>query len=193
MRTPIVAMLVLVLGATRALAQPGTTDSQPPPAYAYQPQITADERELLASGEITDNQMALGGVTALFVGFGASQAVEGRWHETGWIFTLGEGASTVAVIWGVGMGISECWNADGADQPCKGNRGLSLIVGGLIGLGGFRIGEIIDAVTGPTRHNTELRALRSRLGYPDPLYGQVVPYVAPAQGGGSVAGLSLRF
>jgi hypothetical protein len=193
MRTTMLAMLVLVIGATRALAQPGTTDSQPPPAYAYQPQITADEQDLLASGEITDNQQALGGLAALFVGFGLGQGVEGRWHETGWIFTLGESASTVAIVWGVGEGLSDCFSADGTDQACKRNRGVPLIVAGLIGLGGFRIGEILDAVIMPSHHNAELRVLRARLGYPQPVYAHLAPFVAPVQGGGSVAGLTLQF
>lgn len=188
MRTTILAILVLALVGTRALAQPSATVPAP---YAYQPQLTVDDQELLLSGEITDDQRALGGVAALFVGFGVGQAVEGRWHETGWIFTLGESASTLALVWGLGIGLSDCFGADGSDKACNSNRGVPLIVGGLIGLTGFRIGELIDAVVMPPHHNAEVRALRARLGYPT--YSHLTPYVVPMQGGGSVAGLSLRF
>jgi hypothetical protein len=160
-----------------------------PPPYAYQPvALTEEDRDLLESGEISDGQHLGGGIAALFVGLGVGQAVQGRWHETGWIFTLGETASMVAFMWG----FFEMFNESSQSQT----RGETLFVGGMIGLAGFRIWEIVDAFTGPPAHNARLHQLRMRLGMPPSptLYGHVGPYLAPVHGGGGgVAGVTLRF
>ena len=168
-----------------------------PPPYQYQPvQVTTGEQDLLNEGEITDGRHVGGILVSLFFGLGIGQAVQGRYGDTGWIFTVGEAASTVALIVGAVKTVDESF-CPLEDRNCdKGNSGSALLIGGLIGLVAFRIWEVADAITGPPRHNARLRDLRMRLGMPPArLAGRLRPYIAPAlsRDGGTTAGLSLRF
>jgi hypothetical protein len=167
------------------------------PPYQYAPaQLTPDEQDLLDRGEITDGRHVGGILVSLFFGLGVGQAVQGRYGDTGWIFTVGESASTVAVIVGLVKTFSTCLeNID--DGGCHNDSaGTVLLVGGLIGLTAFRIWEVADAITGPPRHNARLRQLRMRLGMPPAtLVGRLRPYIAPplSRDGAATAGLTLRF
>src|SRR5262245_13896284 len=108
------AIGLVVLGlASSAFAQPGQAPPPPmqpqpwqPQPYGYsaqpppmQAQLTLDEQYLLDRGYISDSQRIRGGVASLFFGLGLGQAVQGRWTETGWIFTLGEGVTAGMFIW----------------------------------------------------------------------------------------------
>lgn len=168
----------------------------PQPAYG-QPQVmpyqlTLDEQYLLERSYITDGEHIGGGLAAIFLGLGLGQAIQGRWSEKGYIFTLGEGASFVAMVWGLTRWANDCV----ATETCRNDEsGMALFAGGLIAFGVFRIWETIDAFVVPPEHNRKLRALRMRLGMPVPMYTRVTPYVTSPKGdsGGAVAGLSLRF
>ena len=166
-----------------------------PPPHAYQPQpvqLTADEADLLARGEISDAAHMGGGLAALFLGFGIGQAVQGRWSDKGWIFTVGEGASWFALFYGVAHAIGDCFAND--DDRCDDDRSGSLIVAGALGLTVFRIWGTIDAFAAPSSHNARVRELRMRTGYDRPGYYSVIPYVKRnADGEGGVAGLTLRW
>jgi hypothetical protein len=167
-----------------------------PPPYQYVPvQVTADERDLLDQGEITDGRHVGGILVSLFFGLGVGQAVQGRYGDTGWIFTVGEAASMVALIVGVVKTVDDCFDLDerGCDDD---STGSVLVLGGFIGLAGFRIWEVVDAITGPPRHNARLRQLRMRLGMPPASFARRLrPYIAPplSRDGGATAGLTLRF
>jgi hypothetical protein len=169
---------------------PGAPGYGPPPAYAYQP--TPEEQQLLADGYIDPMRTAIGGVASIFVGFGIGQGVEGRWHDTGWIFTLGETASLAAIIGGA-IGVANCGVTI---STCQGGDNASggFLVGGLVALVGFRIWEMVDAFVGPGIHNDHVHEVRRRLGYRD-YAKQLVPYINRPQSsdGGMTAGLSLRF
>jgi hypothetical protein len=192
--------LVIVLGASVAKAQPGQAPyAQPPPAagvpapYAYQPRqqvvLTEEERHLLEQGEITDGRHVGGGVAAFVFGFGVGQAVQGRWTDTGYIFTLGEGASMVAVVYGLGRALS-CVDTD---TSCN-NDGGAWMLGGLLAYTALHVWEVVDAFVVPPRHNQRVRELRTRLGYPPAgVYYGLKPFVAPKNGDGAVAGFELRF
>jgi hypothetical protein len=164
----------------------------PPPPYAYQP--SPEDQELLAEGYIDPMRTAIGGVAAIFIGFGVGQGVEGRWHDTGWIFTLGETASLAAIIGGA-VGIGNCTDLNG-DTTCAGgdNASVGWLVGGLIAYTGLHIWEIADAFIGPGVHNERVHEVRRRYGYRD-YATHIVPYVTRPQSseGGMTAGLSLRF
>lgn len=188
MRIAVVAVAAVLLGgslAGSAAAQPGQTQPalpppgqlapprQVPPPYMYQPpppQLTPDERQLLEDGEITDGQYIGGGILAVFPGFGVGHAVQGRWSDNGWIFTVGEIAATGLVIYGISqddcfLAIDECHdtNDDGAGE----------FVVGFLAYTGLRIWEIVDAWAAPPRHNRRVQNLRLRLGYPQQGYGTV--------------------
>lgn len=213
MRTLIVALLVMVSGTASAqYAQPpGSYPQQPQPYYPQQPyyqqqpqpmqvQLTVDEQWLLSRGYISDNEHIVGGIASLFVGFGVGQAVQGRWGQKGYIFTVGELASMGAMIYGMVSYVSAC--SDSFDDPygettcneSKQRRGAVLVFGGMIGVLGFRIWEIVDAFAGPSEHNRQLHELRARLGMRDSYVQRVRPYVVPTgDGGGALAGVALKF
>jgi hypothetical protein len=171
---------------------PGYAPGYAPPAHQYIPvQLSIDDQRLLAQGEISDGQHVAGAALAIFFGFGVGQAVQGRWSETGWIFAVGEAASIAAIIVGLVRMVDDCF---GSDRSCNNSDGEILFVGGLISFSVLRIWEIVDSIAGPPKHNQRVRDLRMRLGMPMPIYTRVMPYVAPARdGGGGVAGLTLRF
>lgn len=197
------AVLVsLALSTSVAYAQPGSAPPPPPPpvyrappppppaGYGY-PQpvgLTADEQRILARGEISPGEHFGGALLGFFIGFGSGQAVQGRWTDTGWIFTVGEAASIAAIFVGVGNTADDCF-----DSSCNDTENGGLIAVGIIGLVGFRVWEIVDSIAGPASHNRRVRELHMRLGYPQPSYYSVAPFVAPTRNGGGVAGLTFRF
>jgi hypothetical protein len=215
MRTLISCVVVAVLGAAGvASAQPGADPGAPPPysppppapccneqpvhvppPYQYQQPVvlTLDEQRLLDEGEIPIGRYLGGGITSIFVGFGIGHAVQGRWSETGWIFTLGQAASLTALIYGISQ--SDCFLFAYSCNDRGDDDGVGFIVGGVIGLVGFRIWELVDVWVGPPRHNRRVRALRMRLGLPPVTVGKrMTPYLVPPSGGsGAVAGVSLSF
>ena len=189
--------VIIGLLATVAQAQPGQVPpGQLPPPYAYQPappqvMLTAEEQELLRDGEISDVQHAAGVIAAVFGGFGIGQAIEGRWSEKGYIFTLGEGASTVMFVYGFVKSFEDCIDRF---SPCPDNHGGEWLIAGLIGATVFRVWGVIDAAAGPGEHNERVRALRQRVGGPQPFYGRLQPYVLPArERGGATAGVGFTF
>ena len=215
-------LFVLVVIAGGAAAQPGQSEPAPyPPPAAPQPyppypqpapypppqpaygqgfvpgqqpvQLTPDEADLLQQGEISDGAHVGGAVASLFLGFGVGQAVQGRYGETGWIFTLGEAASMVALVAGFVKTFDNCFVVDG--QTCNNNSGGNeLLIGGFIGLAVFRVWEVVDAFGGPPKHNRKVRELKMRLGIPQPMYTKhVVPYVNKTRDGGGTAGIAFHF
>jgi hypothetical protein len=183
-----IAALATVLVAAHAAAQPGATtpgatatpaEHRVPPPYAYQP-LTIDERELLERGEIGSGEYVAGGLLSIFVGFGVGQLAEGRWFDTGWIFTIGELTFFSAYIAGLNK-----------SNPCTpecvhDRRGDPLTIAGSIGFVGFHLAGIADAFIAPPLHNARLHALRRRLG--------IVPVVTSAQDGNAkIAGVALQF
>jgi hypothetical protein len=192
------ALLVTLSGSVLAQPAPPVTEpssqpvSSPAPAAPVQLrlQLSEDEQELLASGEISTGAHIGGGVAALFLGFGIGHAVQGRWGDRGWIFTLGETASIGVMIYGVTRAAS-CVS-DELGGGC-GSSGLGLIAGGAIALTGFHLWETIDAFVAPAGHNRRVRALQARTGLRSAA-SSILPYVAPPRNGdGAVGGLTLRF
>lgn len=191
-------------GPYPAPIQPGAPmQPQPyvPAPQAYVPiQLTQDDAELLSKGEISDTQHAGGVVANILFGFGVGQAIQGRYGETGWIFTLGELGSFTAMIVGLVQSFDDCLANDTVSggvgrlrgSSCS-NNGEILFWGGLIGYLGFHVWSIADAITGPANHNRRVRELRMRLGMPQPMYTRIVPYVSKSRDGGGHAGVSIRF
>ena len=195
-RALLTAFLVGLLHQT-AWAQPGSPQpAQPPPVHQPQPQqpqpqqpqpqmVTPEEYDLLAQGEIPPELTVAGGLVGTFFGLGLGHAVQGRYGDIGWVFTVGEvGGVTVAMI-----GLAQCLDID---SDC--DEAPALFWGGLLAFVGFRIGELVDVWAGPSRHNDKVRALRLRLGYPPPQQ-QWGLYLSPTKGGdgGKVMGVSWTF
>jgi hypothetical protein len=167
---------------------------QPQPGYAPPQgmvpiQLSADDHAILQRGEIPQNMQLVGAVANTFLAFGIGQAIQGRWGETGWIFTLGQGASIALMIGGAVRAV-EC----DFDQRCNNNGAAGALIAGAIGFTVFYIWGIVDAVTGPAAHNRRVRELRMRLGIPQPMWSRPLPYLDKARdGGGGTAGLVFRF
>ena len=151
--------------------------------------MSPEEREILAEGEISDGQWGGGVLASLAFGFGTGQAIQGRWHDTGWIFTLGESASLVAMVAAMPAAFSECYDCGPSAQRDQ-DRATEVLIGSLLVFAGLHIWEIGDAAVGPSLHNERFHEARAR----HPESYAVLPYVVPsASGTGGVAGLSLRF
>jgi hypothetical protein len=187
MRT-FLTLLAVALAAHTAHAQaPGLTMSFEQPV---QSPMSAEDRQVLADGEIGQGQWGAGVLGSVVVGFGAGQAIQGRWHDTGWIYTLGESLSLGAVILALPAAFSgDCFDCGHRDTSTSDRAGY-IMLGGLIAFAGFHIWEIGDALVGPSMHNQRFAEARAR----HPETYTVLPYVVPsASGNGGVAGLSLRF
>jgi hypothetical protein len=173
MRSAFLLLLVLAHGAA---AQPALT--------AAVPSLTTDERETLARGEISGGAYAGGILASIGLGFGTGQAIQGRWSDTGYIFTLGEVGSLALLIAGVEKGgLGECYDA------ChRSKASAELAIGGLVTFMVLRYWEIGDAAIAPGVHNHRYHQLVERYG------GSLAlsPYVAP-HGDGAVAGLAVTF
>lgn len=201
-----IVALVLVMLVGVAHAQPGAGQPPPPPTYpqqyppppqqyqpgyAYPAQLTPEEHELLLDGEISSGAHIGGGVAALFIGFGSGQAIQGRWSDTGWIFTVGEAASIAAIIGGAVRTVDDCDSVGETD--CDHSDGPPLIIVGLIGFTVFHVWEIVDAFSGPAEHNRRVRDLKWRMGIPVQVGNKWSPYLNKTRDGGASAGLQLRF
>jgi hypothetical protein len=151
-------------------------------------QLSSEDMELIQDGEIGAGAHIIGSGAAFFLGFGIGQAIEGRWLDRGWIFTLGETASLGVMIYGLGKSAESCLNEDGSS--C-GSSGVGFVAGGLIAYSGLRLWEVVDAIVAPIGHNRRVRGAQMRAGM---RYSQVTPYlVPPSHGDGAIGGLSLRF
>jgi len=204
MRATTILILTTMLYSTVALAQPGAVEpgedpreappvpvyAPPPPQQYYQQpvqlELTEEQQDLLAQGEIPKGKWIAGGIVAYVVGFGIGHAVQDRYSDRGWIFTVGEVGSLASIIYGFSV----------LSHDIEGNwdRGGGYIVGGIIGTIGFRVWEIVDAWVAPPLHNKKVRALRHAVGL-GPQLSLKGFYVAPpaTQASGGVAGLSLTF
>jgi hypothetical protein len=119
---------------------------------------TASAEAYVTQGpQLSQGRYIAGGLTTLLVGYGVGHAVQGRWAEKGWIFTVGEVASTGLIVGGYGWMASNIYSAGtrtstGAVYSTQPNLGgpAGLMVAGSVVLAGFRIWEIIDSFSAPT-------------------------------------------
>lgn len=141
--------------------QPTTQREKPqmkmnPEGISYS-SLSEKEREILARGEITQFQYIAGGIVGTYpIGLGVGHAIQGRYLEKGWIFTVGEVGSLLAFVAGVG----DCWDSyNSRYRTCEGG----LAVAGIVGYVAFRIWEIVDVWAAPPEHNRRLLEIKARL------------------------------
>jgi hypothetical protein len=163
-----VFVLVVVFASLSALAQetsgevsaPETavtsqdaSEREPASSSPQRPQqrhLSPEEQRILDRGPVPQGRYISGGVTGSIVGFGIGHAIQGRYGERGWIFTVGELGSITAMI----VGAVQCAttrDAYGNERRCT--DGDSLIVTGLVGIIGFHVWEVIDLWVTPNRIN----------------------------------------
>ena len=177
----LLVLAVLLAGETGARAQ--ATD----PAS----RLSDRDAEILARGLYTQKEVIWGGLLGSTLGFGTGHAYQGRWKETGWIFTAAETASLVGLL----AGTAACATEDPDDDGFEGIFETTdcFLTVGLIASGvflGFRVAEFIDVWAHPQIHNRRFRRLeedRARTAL------RWTPFVAPIRGGGASAGLAFRF
>lgn len=166
--TALAPLLAVSGAATSAAAQPS--------AVTPFVRLTPREEALLAKGEMSGDRHVLGVVGAVVPGLGVGHLIQGRWKERGWIFTLGEFAAFGFIA------------AASSESDLDTNVVGAMAIVGWGGFLGLRVWEVVDAVTGPRRHNRKVRELRARTRF--------APYVAPLASdsrSGATAGVTFRF
>lgn len=144
--------------------------------------LSEEDRRILQNGEISNAAYVIGGIVGTYpIGLGLGHAIQGRYSDKGWIFTVGE-LGSIAVAY---AGIGDCFS-DWSDRrdSCEGG----LITLGLVGFLGFRIWEAIDVWAAPPEINRRYRELKSRT------QSSVTwkPLIAPTRDGGML-GLAMTF
>jgi hypothetical protein len=132
------------------------------------------ERALLERGEVSRARHIGGSVSSIVLGFGSGHAIQGRWRERGWIFTVGELASVALFV----VASSE------SDLDTSITNVLG--VAGIGGLVGFHVWGAVDAIIAPSRHNRRVRALRQRVDF------SAFATPLPADDG-AIVGITARF
>lgn len=116
----------------------------PTKTYAWNP---VESQHLIAPtmDSIENTRYITGGVVGTLWGFGIGHAVQGRYRQDGWKFTVGEAVGSLLLL--INMG--ECFPEN---RPCGSalgiNFGLEILTGFAL-VGGFRIWEIIDLWVAP--------------------------------------------
>lgn len=195
-----VGILVVVFSAAAA-AQDVPAAPPAPPASSASPNIpgapvepgkipyaslSPDERKILYDGPISDGQYVAGGVVGTFLGFGIGQAIEGRYGDTGWIFTVGELGSTVLLV----AGAVNCLSSVQGNTCTNGGGEVVL---GYLGILGFRIWEIVDVWAVPPGINRRYRDLRQRVADPPHASLGIIPLASVGVGVSPGLGLTYRF
>ena len=160
-----IAILFLIFSAySKAQQPPQDPPAIPPPqtpptASGKIPlsALTPEERKILANGEISDGAYIGGGAAGTLIGFGIGHAIQGRYGDKGWIFTLGEFGS----IGLLGFALVEC--AFGSPNgPCTGAAASTATLATL-GFAFFRIWEIVDVWITPPSINRDYQFLKDRV------------------------------
>ncbi len=130
--------------------------------------------------EIGDHRAVGGAVAEIMFGFGIGQALEGRWHESGWVFTVTDLVSGFAFTAGImaatlSTGPSRCHTPD-----CNTHFDNPMFIAGASGLALSRIAGALDALLSPHFHDQRIRDARARL------------FLAPDRDG-ALGGVALRF
>ena len=174
--------MVIETAGTRAQSAPTTSVNVTPTKYT---DLSEADRRALQIGEISDASYIIGGILATYpLGLGIGHAVQGRYADTGYIFTIGELGSLAVLVAGIGDCSDDWWDEDD-DEDCNGG----LIFLGAAGYLGFRIWEAIDAWAVPPGHNRRVREIKARTGIAS---GEWKGFVIPVQEG-ALAGISYRF
>jgi hypothetical protein len=152
---PWLLVLTVLSGSLTAFA--GNPAPSNAGAKVTREQLSDDDRDLLDDGPIGDGPYIAGGVVGTLLGLGIGHAIQGRYGEKGWIFTVSELASAALIV----AGAEECVDNILVGRTCS--RSASYTIG-TWGLLGFRIWEIVDLWAAPPARNKKYRRLKRRLG-----------------------------
>jgi hypothetical protein len=128
---------------------------------SFAAKLTPSEQQTLGIGETTPMEYLGGGVLAWAPGFGVGHAVQGRWADKGWIFTVGQIFSAVFIM-------IEVENFD-CDDPKKSNFECYLsetdnkFAFGAVSFSFFKIWEIWDAWVGGFVHMDDYDSVQRKI------------------------------
>jgi hypothetical protein len=103
---------------------------------ALRKSLSEEDLRILDDGPMGNWQYAIGGVVGLVPGFGLGHAIQGRWQEKGWIFSVGQ-VGSIAAYYG---GAVSCFTGLIARGRCNG----LLLASGAFGFIFFKVWEVID-------------------------------------------------
>lgn len=150
--------------ASHAQAPAGTSTNPAPNANQqttsasdsapYTP-LSEEDLYILKKGEISDSRYVFGTLLSIVPGFGVGHAVNKQFGKSGWLFLAGEGAG-VGIMY---VGVLACIGDNVFED--KDNCNNALIDVGVITFLGFKIWEVVDAITRPPKHNARFRELQA--------------------------------
>jgi len=122
--------------------------------------LSEEDKKIVDRGEISTARYVVGGILGTYpLGFGIGHAIQGRYMDMGYIFTIGELGSIAVFLAGIG----QC--ADTANWRSNSASCNSTLIGlGLGALVGFKIWEIIDLWATPPELNDRYHRLKRRMG-----------------------------
>lgn len=127
------------------------------PTYRKQVALSESDQRILERGEISTARYIIGGVLGTYpLGLGIGHAIQGRYLESGWIFTAGELGSIGLIV----IGFSNCLDNTWSNRSCGSNLAINL---GVVGLIGFKVWEIIDLWAVPPELNRRYYELQNRI------------------------------
>jgi len=193
-----------------AVASPPGAAAQPPKPAAESPileepiaqpgpaRLSGYERSVLRRGRLSTGRYVGGGLLGTWMGFGVGHAIQGRYGESGLIFTLGQSAGLAMLVAGVinVAGPSTCFEQRTArrtrfvcvDDSRNENLWIGSMITGAIVLTGLRIWEIADLWITPRRENAEYDRVRGRN-----RGGLTLSFMPVPVPGGGMAALGGRF
>ncbi len=121
--------------------------------------LSEEDKKILKTGEISTLRYVTGGILGTYpIGLGIGHAIQGRYDDMGYIFTLGEVVSAGVFIAGVLGCLTRPDTSEGSWKCSDLDSGL-IITGGAAYFG-FRIWEAIDVWSVPPMHNHKFRSLK---------------------------------
>lgn len=117
--------------------------------------LSAEDQKILEQGTLPTGQYVVGGLLSIYPGFGIGHAVQGRYSDMGWKFTVGEVTSIVVLAAGISDCVDELFDKD---RNC--NNSMVLI--GALGYLGFRVWEIVDAWYAPYANQQRYYQLKNQ-------------------------------
>lgn len=161
-----VTLIVFTMGSVKASA----AEEERPVKVKHKRKVpyenlNTDEKEILARGEISQASYIVGGILGIWPGLGIGHAVQSRYSDKGWIFTVGELGSIAIMAIGISNSINgtTCTVGSASSTCTLSSAGYTELVIGYLGFLGFKIWEIVDVWVGPPELNRKYHDLKGRV------------------------------
>lgn len=182
MRSFIVLILLFTLNANGNEVKTQLVDTKQKkqqPLYL----LTAEEKQVLESGEIGTTRYVISGISSIYLGLGIGQAIQSRFKKTGWYFLTADLISGIVILgeaFGNGFGSMICSVAGGSNCESNAEKSNKAKIASAIFVTSRVLG-IIDAWYGGYQHNKEVRHLKQKVKSSNPAKGSA--YIWPNSDG----------